>query len=70
MTIMEKHANLATQAGAYSAVYGGFTANEIAAYGGLLIGLLGLVMNWYYKAKKDRRAEHLLNRRATDAPED
>ena len=71
MTIMEKHANLATQAGAYSAVYGGFTANEIAAYGGLLIGLLGLVMNWYYKAKEDRRAEqHLLNRRATDAPED
>lgn len=68
MNIMEKHANLVTQGGACSAVIGGFTANEIAAVGGLLIGVLGLCMNWYYKAKEDRRAESALQRRrSTDA---
>lgn len=67
---MEKHANLITQGGAYSAVLGGLTANEIAAYGGLFIGAVGLLINWYYKAKEDRRAEHhLRNRRTTDADE-
>lgn len=64
---MEKNAHVVTQAGAYSAMFGGFTANEIAAYGGLLIGLAGLLMNWYYKAKEDKRAEKALrNRRGTD----
>lgn len=68
---MEKHANLITQGGAYSAVLGGLTANEIAAYGGLIIGAAGLLINWYYKAKEDRRAEHhIRNRRAENAGKD
>lgn len=67
MNIMEKHANLVTQTGAYSAVIGGLTANELAAYCGIVIGIAGLLINWYYKAKEDRRAEQALhNRRATD----
>jgi hypothetical protein len=60
MTIMEKHASATTYVGSGAAVLGGLSANEIAAYGGLLIGVLGLLINWYYKAKEDRRAERAL----------
>lgn len=35
----------ATYGGASSAVLFGLTANEIAAYGGLAIGLIGLLLN-------------------------
>ncbi len=70
---MEKHSSLVTQGGAFSAVFGGLTANEVAAYGGLIIGVLGLVMNWYYKAKEDRRADiaaKAMIRRRTDTAYD
>lgn len=57
MNIMEKYATPTTHVGAMTAFFGGLTANEIAAYGGLLIGLLGLCINLYYKEleKRDRR---------------
>ena len=57
MTIMEKHASAVTYAGSGTALFGGLSANEVAAYGGLIIGVIGLLVNWYYKAKEDRRAE-------------
>lgn len=37
------------------AVYGGWTANEVAAVGGLLVALVGLCVQIYYKRKADRR---------------
>jgi len=57
---MERHASSATMWGSVTSVLGGLTANEVAAYGGLLIGVAGLLVNWYYKAKEDRRAERAL----------
>lgn len=33
------------------AVAGGFTANEIAAFGGLAVAFVGLMVNWYYRHK-------------------
>lgn len=36
-------------------VFGGLTANEVAAVGGLLVGFIGLIVQIYYKRKADRR---------------
>lgn len=41
------------------AVFGGLTANEIAAIGGLLVALVGLCVQVYYKRKEDRRNQRL-----------
>lgn len=60
---MEKHASAVTYAGSGAAMFGGLSANEIAAYGGLIIGVVGLFVNWYYKAKEDRRAERAARER-------
>ena len=38
-----------------SAVYGGLTANEIAAYGGLIVAILGLLIQIVFKVRSDRR---------------
>lgn len=54
---MERHASAVTYGGSIASIFGGLTANEVAAYGGLLIGVVGLLVNWWYKAKEDRRAE-------------
>lgn len=41
--------------GAGLSVFGGFSASEVAAIGGLLVGILGLLVQVYYKRKEDRR---------------
>lgn len=46
-------------AGSGAAVGGWLTTNEIAAFGGLLIAVVGLVVQWHYKRKEDRRNEAL-----------
>lgn len=46
-------------AGAGSAMYGGFTANEIAAFGGLLVAVIGVVIQAYFKVRADRRDTEL-----------
>jgi putative exporter of polyketide antibiotics len=38
-----------------AAVYGGLTANEIAAFGGLLVAIVGVIVQWVYKRKENRR---------------
>lgn len=50
----------ATVAGAGILSLGGLTANDVAIYGGLLLGLAGLLLQWYYQRRRDRRelAEH------------
>lgn len=47
-------ANKATYGGAGAAFVGGMTANEVAAYGGLLIAAIGAIVSWYYKRKDSR----------------
>lgn len=45
-----------TYGGSAGAVFFGLTANEMAAVGGLVIGLLGLLVTVFFKLRDDRRA--------------
>lgn len=51
-----------TYGGATVAVVGGFTSNQIAAFGGLAIAFIGLLVQWYYRHRehKMRLLEHEL----------
>ena len=53
-------ANKATYAGAGVTISGGIMLSEAAVILGMIIGVLGLLVNWYYRAKEDKRsaAEH------------
>ena len=44
-----KVATTAQYGGSGAAVYFGLTANEIAAFGGLIIAIIGLAVNIWYK---------------------
>lgn len=46
---MEKAATAATYGGAGSAVFFGLSANEFAAVGGVVIALIGLLVNVWFK---------------------
>jgi hypothetical protein len=58
-----KAATTAQYGGSGAAVYFGLTANEIAAFGGLIIAIIGLAVNIWYKhqhlkiAKEKAKAE-------------
>ena len=41
--------------GAGLSIFGGFSASEVAAIGGLIVGVFGLIVQIYYKRKEDRR---------------
>lgn len=57
--IINKVATTATYAGSSAAVFFGLTANEIAAFGGLFVALIGLWVSWYYKHQyKKQQREH------------
>jgi hypothetical protein len=43
--------------GGASAFVFGLTANEFAALGGIVVGVLGLLVQWYFNRRRDRR-EH------------
>ena len=43
--------------GGASAFFFGLTANELAALGGIVVGVLGLLVQWYFSRRRDRR-EH------------
>lgn len=47
--IVESAANKTTYAGGITAAVGGWTANEIAAFGGLGLAIAGFLLNWWYK---------------------
>ncbi len=49
--VVVKAAHAATYSGSAGAVYFGLTANEVAAFGGLAIAVVGLIVSWYYKAQ-------------------
>lgn len=54
--IIDKAASVTTYSGAGGAVYFGLTANEIGIFGGLIIGLLGLIVKslitWHFKNRE------------------
>lgn len=50
-TFAAKAASAATYGGSAGAIFGGINANWVAAIGGIVIGLAGLLLNWYYKHK-------------------
>lgn len=52
----------ATYTGAGMTISGWFLSSEFAVLVGMMIGIGGFIVNWYYKHKQDRRehAEHLL----------
>jgi hypothetical protein len=60
--------------GGSAAFIGGLTANEIAAFGGLLVAIVGVIVQIYYNRKRDRREQELhaarLDRLEDDSPTD
>jgi hypothetical protein len=50
-TLAQKAASAATYGGGGTAFIAGVNANWIAAIGGIVIGVIGLLLNWYYKHK-------------------
>lgn len=46
-----------TKAGAGSAVFGWIVSQEVLAVSGVMIALLGLCINWYYKRQENARAQ-------------
>ena len=59
-------ANKATYAGGTTAVVFGLAANELAAIGGLIVAVIGLCVQWYYKRKADRRESELHQERLSE----
>lgn len=47
----------ATVAGASTMTLGGFTANNIAIVGGVLLGVAGFLLQWHYQRRRDDREE-------------
>jgi len=58
--------------GGGAALVGGLTANEVAAFGGLFVAIVGALIQWYYEHKADKRSHRLYEKRmaAIDAGED
>lgn len=56
-------ANKVTYGGGSVAFVGGLTANEIAAFGGLLIAAVGLVVQWVFNRRRDKREQLYLEAR-------
>ena len=50
-------ASKATGAGSAVTVLGFITSSNIGMWLGVLVGFCGLVVNWYFRRKSDRRAE-------------
>lgn len=49
--VIMKTANAATYGGSASAFFFGLTAHEFAAFGGLVIAVIGLLINIWFKAQ-------------------
>lgn len=58
--VVSKAAVAAERGGAAVALWGGFTATELAAFGGLIVAIIGFVvntaMNWHFKSQHLRLA--------------
>ena len=47
----------ATITGGGMLTLGGLAANDVAMIGGLVLGVAGLVLQWHFQSKRDRREE-------------
>lgn len=47
----------ATYTGASTSIVGWFLSSQFGVLAGILIGLAGLYINWYYRHKQDKREE-------------
>jgi hypothetical protein len=47
----------ATYGGASASILGWIVSSEVGIMVGILVGLAGLLVNWYYRYKKDRREQ-------------
>jgi hypothetical protein len=56
-------ASKSTYAGAGTSFLGWLLSSEFTVIFGIVVALAGLGVNWYYKAKSDRRAEALFRAR-------
>ncbi len=56
-------ASKSTYGGAATSVLGWLLSSEFTVVVGIVVAVAGLLVNWYYKAKADRRAEQLFNAR-------
>lgn len=45
--------------GGVSAFFFGLTANEFAALVGVVVGVIGLGVQWYYNRRRDKREQEL-----------
>lgn len=50
--IAQKLATATTTAGGATAMYGGYTAQELIGMGGLAVAIAGFLVNWYYAHKR------------------
>jgi len=50
-------ASKSTYGGAATSVVGWLFSSEFTVIFGIVVALVGLAVNWYYKAKADRRSE-------------
>lgn len=50
-------ASKATYGGAGTSVVSYFASSEFGIVAGIVIGAAGLLVNWHYKAKQDRREQ-------------
>lgn len=62
-TVTTKAATAAQYGGSGAAVYFGLTANEIAAFGGLAIGVIGFLVNWWHQHQHLKLAKQKLEER-------
>lgn len=62
-------ATKATYSGGATAVIGGFTASEIAAFVGAAVAVIGLVVQVYFKVRSDRREAELHKHRLAELVE-
>lgn len=52
---MEKHASWISYTSNGMAIFCGLTLNDWGMLVGIVVGLATFCINWYYKAKEDRR---------------
>lgn len=54
-TTIAGFAGKVTQGGGVAAIYGGLTANEWAAFGGLAIAVISALISWAYRHRAAKR---------------
>jgi len=55
-TALAAGASKITGAGSAVTIFSWFTASNLGIWIGILIGVAGLILNWYYKQRHDQRA--------------